>query len=322
MPVIITEVAIQADGTFAIELHNNGATSVDISGWRAGSGENGSYKFQPFPTGTVLNAGGFITMGHSSISGLDFSPNDSTFTAPMHNAVLFDSSLATLDVMGTRGTALSFDTTYQSSLTRTPNTDLFADHSGDWTPMAGFANNTLGAPCFLTDTMITTPEGERAVQDLQAGDLVLTADGRAVPVLWMGEQLVKKRIGMVPEGLEPVCIKAGALGNHCDLYVTADHGMIVDNMIINAGVLVNGDTITFVDYTIPYMVYHVETQAHEILLANGAPSESYLDGPSRSSFDNAASAPDRVIPEMDLPRISSSRLLPAALRAHSYRPLN
>ena len=42
--------------------------------------------------------------------------------------------------------------------------------------------------CFLAGTMIATPEGERAVETLSIGDPILTANGRSVPVRWMGRQ--------------------------------------------------------------------------------------------------------------------------------------
>src|SRR5262249_25748161 len=65
--------------------------------------------------------------------------------------------------------------------------------------------------CFLAGTMIMCPGGERAVETLAIGDLILTADGRAVPVKWIGRQTVVTLFGP-PEGRRPVCIAAGAAG--------------------------------------------------------------------------------------------------------------
>ncbi|MCP3969291.1 MAG: hypothetical protein GY717_03035, partial [Rhodobacteraceae bacterium] len=63
-----------------------------------------------------------------------------------------------------------------------------------------------------------------------------------------------------------------------------------------------------------FTYYHVETETHELILAEGCAAESYLDIPDRSSFVNGAERADApVIEEMDLPRISSSRLVPAAI---------
>jgi hypothetical protein len=178
--------------------------------------------------------------------------------------------------------------------------------------------------CFGPGTLIATPEGEMAVEDLTIGDAVLTADGRAVPVLWIGRQTVKTRHATPRQ--EPVRIRAGALGQglpYCDLVVTADHGMLVDGLLINAGSLVNGTTIAFVplaklEARVTY--YHIEVAAHEVILANGAPTESFVDYAGRHGFDNhdayiARYGAERLIPEMAVPRVSSRRMLPDGVRA-------
>ncbi|TBX27786.1 Hint domain-containing protein, partial [Nioella sediminis] len=84
----------------------------------------------------------------------------------------------------------------------------------------------------------------------------------------------------------------GSLGNglpHTDLMVTADHGMLVDGVVCHAGALVNDTTITRVPLSEmgeTYTVYHIETEEHEIILANGAPAETFIDNVSRRVFDN------------------------------------
>ena len=56
--------------------------------------------------------------------------------------------------------------------------------------------------CFLSGTTIACPDGERAVETLDIGDLVLTFDGCAVPVKWIGRQTLSPVFGM-PEGRGP-----------------------------------------------------------------------------------------------------------------------
>ncbi|MBW4982066.1 Hint domain-containing protein [Mameliella sp. CS4] len=178
--------------------------------------------------------------------------------------------------------------------------------------------------CFAQGTMIAGPDREIPVQDLSIGDLVQTAEGRTVPVKWIGRQTVHNRIGAPKTSL--VRIRAGALGNglpHTDLTVTADHGMVIDGYVINASALVNGTTIDFVPRSeLPetFTVYHVETEAHEVILANGAPSETFIDYRDRRSFENhdeylGLYGCERIVPEMRAPRISSARHLPAGIRA-------
>lgn len=182
-------------------------------------------------------------------------------------------------------------------------------------------NFDLSNFCFLEGTGIATPTGEVNVETVQRGDMVLTADGREVPVLWVGRQTIKNSIWL-SEKLAPVCISAGALGNHSDLYVSADHGMIVDGMVINAAALVNWDTIRFVsvdDMPDEYTYYHIETEDHDVILANGAAAETFVDAAGRAGFDNHDEylelfGAERIVPTMPKPRISSPRLVPADIQ--------
>jgi hypothetical protein len=177
--------------------------------------------------------------------------------------------------------------------------------------------------CYLPGTFITTPRGERPVEGLLPGDEVMTAEGKAVPVKWIGRQTVMTRFGPA-ERLMPVRFAAGCLGEglpHTDLTVTADHGMLVEGVICHAGALVNGTTITRVPLSEmgeTYTVYHVETEEHEIILANGAPAETFIDNVSRRVFDNFAEfeALYGDVPEMEelpYPRAMSARQVPGRI---------
>ncbi len=187
--------------------------------------------------------------------------------------------------------------------------------------LVGPVTSGVFAYCFAAGTAIATPKGERPVEDLDIGETVLTADGRAVPVRWVGRQTIVKLFA--GQFAQLVRISAGALGNHTDLLVTGDHGMVLDGYVINASALINRTTIDWVpldELPSRFAVYHVETEAHDVILANGAASESYLDMPGRSVFDNFQEYLDlyggeQSIPEMPTPRITSRRLLPEAIRA-------
>lgn len=177
--------------------------------------------------------------------------------------------------------------------------------------------------CFAAGTNIATPEGDRAVETLAIGDLVLTADGRTVAVKWLGHQTIRKFLNGAR--IQPVRIRAGALGDGLpqrDLVVTGEHGMVIDGLVINAAALVNGNSIDWVPLAelgdiVTY--YHVETEDHDVILAEGAPAETFIDYLDRRSFDNYAEylalyGAERIIPEMDRPRISAARLVPASIR--------
>jgi hypothetical protein len=92
-------------------------------------------------------------------------------------------------------------------------------------------------------------------------------------------------------------------------------------VICHAGALVNGSTITRVPLSEmgkTYTVYHIETEAHEIILANGAPAETFIDNVSRRCFDNFAEfeALYGDVPEMEelpYPRAMSARQVPGRI---------
>ena len=44
----------------------------------------------------------------------------------------------------------------------------------------------MGIPCFTAGTLIDTPSGPRAVEELRPGDLVTTRDHGPAPLLWAG----------------------------------------------------------------------------------------------------------------------------------------
>ena len=94
--------------------------------------------------------------------------------------------------------------------------------------VGGTPDPLAGPPCYAPGTLIDTPEGPRAVETLQPGDLVNTLDHGAQPIRWT-------RSGEHPlENLEvedkPVLIGAGALGNGRpaqDLIVSPQHRIFV-----------------------------------------------------------------------------------------------
>ena len=190
--------------------------------------------------------------------------------------------------------------------------------------------------CFATGTRIATPDGDKPIEMLRAGDLVLTHDGRSAPVIWRARQSIVNPCNL-SVGRSPVRIEAGALGPNlpdAPLTVTADHALLFDDMLINAGTLVNGTSIRLLplsEMPARFNYWHVELEKHRCVVANGVPAESFIDYVGRSGFDNYDDyldlvGADRLIAEMPLPRVCAHRLVPPGLREAlgieppSYRP--
>ena len=127
------------------------------------------------------------------------------------------------------------------------------------------------------------------VESIKRGDLVTTADGRTVPVAWLGIQTVSRQFSD-PLRVWPIRVKAGALDENVpsrDLLISPDHAILVDGALVQAGALVNGTSITREDrLPAKFTYYHVETDDHSLILAHNVPAETFVDNVDRLGFDN------------------------------------
>jgi subtilisin family serine protease len=153
-------------------------------------------------------------------------------------------------------------------------------------------------PCFLRGTRIRTPDGEVAVERLAVGDTVLTSGGAARPVRWIGRRAYAARFVAASRAIQPIRIRAGALGAGVpgrDLLLSPLHALWFETgaggVLVPAGALANGASIARcpgfgdVDYL------HVELDGHDVLLAEGAAAESFIDCGSRAMFATATGDP-------------------------------
>ncbi len=178
--------------------------------------------------------------------------------------------------------------------------------------------------CFLEGTRIATPDGLRAVESLSIGDLVTTADGTTRPVRWIGRQTIVA-VFADPLHAYPIRVAQGALGEGLpvrDLFVSPDHALLVDGLLVQASALVNGTTIVRAPAPAARFTYfHVELADHALILAEGVPAETFVDHVTRRRFDNYAEfealygGEQPNIAELDMPRIKSARQLPRATQA-------
>jgi hypothetical protein len=151
--------------------------------------------------------------------------------------------------------------------------------------------------CYREGTLIDTERGPVAIEALRAGDRVASAFGGSAPVIWIGNgERIDCRRHPCPEAVMPVRVAANALGEGLprrDLWLSPEHGVYVDGVLIPIGTLLNGrsirqEAVAFVRYL------HVELPAHDVILAEGSPAESYLDTGYRGAFANGG--PMRKVP--------------------------
>jgi autotransporter passenger strand-loop-strand repeat protein len=143
--------------------------------------------------------------------------------------------------------------------------------------------------CFVAGTLIATPSGDVPVQHLAVGDMVRTAGGAVRPITWIGEGSVLATRGR-RSAATPIIVGKGALGDNVpyrDLRVTKGHSFFLDGALVPVEFLVNHRSIHWDDRAQEVSLYHIELATHDVLLANGAPAESYRDDGNRWLFRNA-----------------------------------
>jgi hypothetical protein len=332
-------------------------TSTDFDGTGAVTATGGVLDF------TKATNSGSVTAYHIAASaGSVLQFDGAVGTATIHPAVTFDSvatgGLGTLDLTDAtnndfHGTVNNFVihdkiqvlnadhvtlngagtvlTVFDASNTQLEAITLGQSHTG-FTFSVDTATDTITTdmPCYAAGTRILTATGERVVESLLQGDIALTLSGgelSAQPVKWLGRRRIDLTAHPHPETVAPIRIRRGAFADsmpHTDLLVSPDHAVFVDGKLICARQLINGTTIrqekgwTAVEY------FHVELDAHAILLAEGLPAESYLNTGNQGFFANSGEPlvlhPD-LTDETDYPTRQAGSCAPFVWDEASVRPV-
>ncbi len=229
--------------------------------------------------GTMTGIGGTTIQGFNThdtlnLTNLSFASGDT---------VNLDSGTDILTILSADGTTV-LDTVH-----------LAGNFTGDFFHLADNGNygsyiTEDGTPCYCRGTLILTDKGEVAVEDLKIGDLLVTKSGAARPIRWIGTRSYNGRFAAGNRDILPVLIKADALGDNVpkrDLWVSPLHAMYLDGVLIPAMHLVNGTSIVQVESFDTVEYFHLELDTHDVIVAEGALSESFIDDDSRAMFHNA-----------------------------------
>jgi Ca2+-binding RTX toxin-like protein len=154
-----------------------------------------------------------------------------------------------------------------------------------------FSNIEYVIPCFTPGTMIACENGEKPVEALVPGDRVVTRDHGVQELRWIGQKpLTGGELADDPR-LQPVLIRAGALGPGLparDMRVSRQHRMLLtgsraellfgsDEVLVRAEHLIGlPGVVQAVEREVTYV--HILFDAHEVVLADGAWSESFQPG--------------------------------------------
>jgi hypothetical protein len=205
--------------------------------------------------GNELAAGGgndIFIFGSSTASGGDTLDNfdavgSDTIVIPFifTDAVAFSNNILTVGSVAGAELSLTLGGTYNGTFSAVevlsgPFRGTEVTFTGSVTP--------IEPRCFAAGTRIGTVLGEVPVEALREGDLIRTVIGGGhAPVVWIGHRHVDCRAHPRPEQVWPIRIVAGAFGPNAprrDLFVSPDHALYVDGVLIPAKYLVNGVAVT------------------------------------------------------------------------------
>ncbi|HWT64175.1 MAG TPA: Hint domain-containing protein [Ochrobactrum sp.] len=149
-----------------------------------------------------------------------------------------------------------------------------------------------GANCLLKGTRIETQNGPVPIEKLAIGDLLKTVRGEALPVRWIGWQCFVSSGAEWNESIMPIRVARHALDGktpYRDLYLSPNHALFIDGVLIRVKDLVNGHSIARISEDDAIDYYNIVLDSHDVVLAEGAAVETYLmRGESYKSFTNFA----------------------------------
>ncbi len=229
--------------------------------------------------GDVVAESGVTILTSNGTTNQDGAQVQTTVTGSGANSLAAFFRNLSVDMLGTRAGGqfgISFNIADTTTSTSIPV----------FTEAFGGANSA----CYAAGTRVATPSGEIAIETLEIGDLVATSSGIAKPVKWVGRRTYTAAQVAANPHLRPVVIRKNALANampHRDLAVSAMHALFLDDVFIPAASLENGITILRSDALEPVEYIHIELDDHDVIFAEGAPAETFVDDNSRLMFDNA-----------------------------------
>ncbi|MDG1532767.1 MAG: Hint domain-containing protein [Paracoccaceae bacterium] len=268
-------VHVTDDGDGTLELNEEGSVTdfTSVEDFVAGEGPNDDEIFLDTPVTDMAD-----------ISGLDDSA-EGTFTpenggAPISFGPTSDTLLSTLLAGGyiPAGETDPIEPKGDFQITAGDEDGVIGDIS-----FSNFETINFTFICFGRGTMIATDKGEKLIEELVVGDMVQTKDHGMQELRWVGSKSVP-----ATRDLAPIVIKAGAMSNVADLTVSPQHRMLLEGwraellfseneVLVAAKHLVNGDTIYRAEGgEVEY--FHLLFDTHEVIYANGAPSESFHPG--------------------------------------------
>jgi hypothetical protein len=296
----------QGNSTLNLGLAGTGSVTIDTGAQTISIGGSPGNAITGFST-LDLDTNNTVIAGAGSLT-LEFASDpDTLIITPTSGSVqvnLATTSNMVLEFEGF-GSSLTASTLLTDTTTNSGNT--FITIGGSQIELTGFTSTIPTADeqilCYREGTCIATPNGAVAVENLVVGGLVLTHDGEALPIVWIGWRHVDCRGHAAPETVLPIRVAAHAFGDNLprrDLFLSPDHAIYADGVLIPVKYLIDGISVARVAMDhVTY--YHVELESHAEIMAEGLPAESFLDVGDRSFFTGG------VVPHPSWDRVAMIR---------------
>ena len=258
----------------------------------------------------AVTGGGYITIDAGGWLGLDgmvvgseyitFAGTNATLDigAPAQMQASLD-GLDTGDVLrfeGIAGDSVEFtgsSLVVESGGSEVASVTMYGDYFDSvFQVVASGGHTDVSLACYAEGTLIETAEGAVPVERLRVGQRVVSHFGGMAELRWLGHRSVECARHPRPWDVCPVRVAAHAFGPGLparDLLLSPDHAVYVDGVLIPVRHLLNGATVRQ-EMVAQVTYWHVELPAHDVILAEGLPAESYLDTGNRAAFENGGPA--------------------------------
>lgn len=291
-PVVLTSVMSENDTTTV----DSDPLNITMDGFNVRlqeeEGEDGVHAAETVGY-IAIQAGGDADSGAANtFGGLVDEVNTFTLGDTFDNAIVL---AETQTINGPDPANVAFDAQSNSDvdlfIQEEQSNDGETSHIPETVGVVAFENGLI--PCFTRGTLISTPQGDMPVESLEHGSMVCLYDGGMVPLsLRINRKIALSDLEKNPN-MRPIRISAGALGSDLpkrDLLVSPQHRMLIRSsvaarMFNTSEVLISAHRLTvlpgiFVDLSIEEVEYiHLIFEVHQVILAEGTPTESFYPGP-------------------------------------------
>ena len=153
-----------------------------------------------------------------------------------------------------------------------------------------FRGNIFHIPCFTRGAHVLCASAKtRPIEDLCAGDKVMTRDSGMQTIKWIGSTILDRyALDKNPE-YRPIRFKKGALGQNNATLLSPQHRVMLEDwraillfgtpeVLVPAKALVNDKTIVIAHSMDKVEYFHILFEKHEILFVDNIWSESFFPG--------------------------------------------